>query len=246
MIGWVVPFVDTFVARVGLAATPTSRSRVVNLAYARGAPTALARESIQKTPRSAHIFTFAIPTRGRYLAPGNCLGGQVSPVRDKARRSRAAISESSETGPFSPVEELEQANTGPGWNVEDRQLRRVLLSAGFACRSWADCVIMLESFVSDLKVCGEHRRLFGESWRRVPDSSEPGRSVIKRVAADHGFTHMGRFAAEYRQCFVETPSQALKGARLRLPESHDLARRGTWATDGTRISTSLLVGTRFV
>jgi len=37
----------------------------------------------------------------------------------------------------------------------------------------------------------------------------PGRSAIKRAALDAGLTHLGRFAAEYRDLFGESPSATL-------------------------------------
>ncbi|MDH3845672.1 MAG: helix-turn-helix domain-containing protein [Myxococcales bacterium] len=55
--------------------------------------------------------------------------------------------------------------------------------------------------------------------RRVLVSSGPGRGVIKRIAIDHGFTHMGRFSVEYRRQFGETPSQTLNEVRLPIPVS---------------------------
>jgi len=37
----------------------------------------------------------------------------------------------------------------------------------------------------------------------------PGRSAIKRAALGAGLTHLGRFAAEYRDLFGESPSATL-------------------------------------
>ncbi len=40
---------------------------------------------------------------------------------------------------------------------------------------------------------------------------------VTRVALDHGFVHLGRFAGEYRRYFGETPSATLKNSRLANP-----------------------------
>jgi AraC-like DNA-binding protein/tetratricopeptide (TPR) repeat protein len=40
-----------------------------------------------------------------------------------------------------------------------------------------------------------------------------GEEAINRVAARHGFTHFGRFAITYRDCFGETPSATRRRAR---------------------------------
>jgi AraC-like DNA-binding protein len=63
--------------------------------------------------------------------------------------------------------------------------------------------------------------LFGESplayfrKRRLTDARSmllgtvPGRSAIKRAALGVGLTHLGRFSAEYRHLFGESPSATL-------------------------------------
>lgn len=53
--------------------------------------------------------------------------------------------------------------------------------------------------------------------RRALVAVDPEHGIIKRVAMDHGFTHMGRFAVNYRRQFAETPSQTLNRIRLPLP-----------------------------
>ena len=55
--------------------------------------------------------------------------------------------------------------------------------------------------------------------RRALVAVDPEHGIIKRVARDHGFTHMGRFAVDYRSQFAETPSQTLNHVRLPLPVS---------------------------
>ena len=55
--------------------------------------------------------------------------------------------------------------------------------------------------------------------RRKLVSIDPEHGIIKRVAMEHGFTHMGRFAVNYRKQFAETPSQTLNRVRLPLPVS---------------------------
>jgi AraC family ethanolamine operon transcriptional activator len=39
--------------------------------------------------------------------------------------------------------------------------------------------------------------------------AEPGATRVKRVAAQWGFTEMGRFAVEYKRLFGESPSETL-------------------------------------
>ena len=55
--------------------------------------------------------------------------------------------------------------------------------------------------------------------RRALIAADPEHGIIKRIAIDHGFTHMGRFAVAYRRQFAETPSQTLNRVRLPLPVS---------------------------
>ncbi len=55
--------------------------------------------------------------------------------------------------------------------------------------------------------------------RRTLVSIDPEHGIIKWVAMEHGFTHMGRFAVHYRKQFGETPSQTLNRVRLPLPLS---------------------------
>jgi AraC-like DNA-binding protein len=55
--------------------------------------------------------------------------------------------------------------------------------------------------------------------RRELVAVDPEHGIIKRVARDHGFTHMSRFAVHYRRQFAETPSQTLNRVRLPLPVS---------------------------
>ncbi|MBT8469498.1 MAG: helix-turn-helix domain-containing protein [Deltaproteobacteria bacterium] len=55
--------------------------------------------------------------------------------------------------------------------------------------------------------------------RRALVAVDPEHGIVKRVAMDHGFTHMGRFAVNYRRQFAETPSQTLNRVRLPLPVS---------------------------
>lgn len=44
---------------------------------------------------------------------------------------------------------------------------------------------------------------------RILRTTDPGNRRISDIAADWGFTHLGRFAAAYRQLFGEAPSQTL-------------------------------------
>lgn len=54
-------------------------------------------------------------------------------------------------------------------------------------------------FLQALRLNAIHRAL-----RKSP----PGRSHVTRIALDHGVTHLGRFAARYRQLFGELPSSS--------------------------------------
>jgi AraC-like DNA-binding protein len=58
------------------------------------------------------------------------------------------------------------------------------------------------------------RALRFEKVRQVLLRAEPTDSVSS-ISGQLGFTHMGRFAVEYRRRFGETPSQTLAGARRR-------------------------------
>jgi len=49
--------------------------------------------------------------------------------------------------------------------------------------------------------------------RRVLQEGRVERGAVTRAAADHGFAHMGRFAAHYREAFGESPSATVARAR---------------------------------
>lgn len=53
------------------------------------------------------------------------------------------------------------------------------------------------------------RRLRLTMVRETLQAGEPGISVTD-AARQHGFTHLGRFAGDYRRCFGETPSATLR------------------------------------
>jgi AraC family ethanolamine operon transcriptional activator len=50
------------------------------------------------------------------------------------------------------------------------------------------------------------RRLWSVRWALL--SGDP-RMMVKSVALDHGFWHLGRFSVEYRRMFGESPSDTL-------------------------------------
>ncbi|SCB56117.1 Helix-turn-helix domain-containing protein, partial [Bradyrhizobium shewense] len=56
-------------------------------------------------------------------------------------------------------------------------------------------------------------------------SAVPSTSTVTRIAADHGFCELGRFAVAYRAAFGESPSETLKrpakqiAIRLNRPSS---------------------------
>jgi transcriptional regulator GlxA family with amidase domain len=45
--------------------------------------------------------------------------------------------------------------------------------------------------------------------------AEPGTVMVSEVAAHWGFTHLGRFAGEYRARYLESPSHTLRSSRRR-------------------------------
>jgi transcriptional regulator GlxA family with amidase domain len=60
------------------------------------------------------------------------------------------------------------------------------------------------------------RRSRLERVRRRLLEGAPGETVTS-VALDWGFSHLGRFAVFYRQCFGERPSETLRRARASRP-----------------------------
>ena len=50
------------------------------------------------------------------------------------------------------------------------------------------------------------------SVRRILLAGEPG-ALVKSIALDHGFWHLGRFSGEYQKLFGESPSQTLANAQ---------------------------------
>ncbi len=51
-----------------------------------------------------------------------------------------------------------------------------------------------------------------EAVRRALATARPGDATVTRIATDHGFFELGRFARAYSALFGETPSQTLRGA----------------------------------
>jgi AraC-like DNA-binding protein len=51
-----------------------------------------------------------------------------------------------------------------------------------------------------------------EAVRQALASARAGQATVTRIATDHGFFELGRFAAMYSSLFGESPSQTLRGA----------------------------------
>ncbi len=49
--------------------------------------------------------------------------------------------------------------------------------------------------------------------RRALLTTDPARATVTRIAMDHGFVELGRFAVEYRMAFGESPSATLQRAQ---------------------------------
>lgn len=60
-----------------------------------------------------------------------------------------------------------------------------------------------------------HHRLHGA--RRALLEAEPASGIVKQVALDWGFWHLGNFAGDYRQLFGESPSATLQRTRRTAP-----------------------------
>ena len=50
-----------------------------------------------------------------------------------------------------------------------------------------------------------------EAVRHALTNAQPGESTVTRIATDHGFFELGRFAALYSSLFGERPSETLRG-----------------------------------
>lgn len=66
-------------------------------------------------------------------------------------------------------------------------------------------------------VCGTSPKRFltrrrMEAVRRALSNARPGEATVTRIATDHGFFELGRFAAAYTSMFGERPSETLRGA----------------------------------
>ena len=59
------------------------------------------------------------------------------------------------------------------------------------------------------------RTLRLDAVRRALLDADPAERSVTEVALRHGFTHLGRFAGQYRERFGETPSDTLRGGSTR-------------------------------
>jgi len=59
-----------------------------------------------------------------------------------------------------------------------------------------------------------------EAVRQALAQAEPGRATVTRIATDHGFFELGRFAAAYTSLYGERPSETLRGSAGRLASAN--------------------------
>jgi transcriptional regulator GlxA family with amidase domain len=55
-----------------------------------------------------------------------------------------------------------------------------------------------------------------EAVRDALEAALPGQNTVTRIATDHGFFELGRFAATYNALFGERPSDTLRSSRQTL------------------------------
>ncbi len=55
-----------------------------------------------------------------------------------------------------------------------------------------------------------------EAVRRHLAAADPAHDSVSRIAVEHGFTHLGRFAILFRERFGESPNETLRGRRSRV------------------------------
>lgn len=147
-------------------------------------------ERLEAAPSSLGGWTALVQPLWSALASAICRTGQKSPAALSLRQLRAA-------------EEFIAANAGT-----ELSLGTIAQAVGVGGRS-LQAAFRRHRRCTPLEFLTEQRlRLARERLLGVG-----GRGLVTGIAIDCGFSHLGRFAAKYRQAFGETPLDTVRGAR---------------------------------